>query len=1023
MTNLHRIKAFAIVGLLPGLLAVPTNGQSTDAAKAVSGKVEIRNAGFEESEIGKKPGDWNLWAREGVKATAETIAEAGQGKRAARIISAGERDWAFTNRIIIPVVSGQFFKISCLARKTGDAPNLVMIQLMSYNGKKMVSFNFADLPFKKLSTEWQSYSMEITVPAGVDGMAIRVIGNGNCDIAIDEISVEKISALTPVPVVETKITAVLPPVTGFATERVVEKFGRGLIAAAVSDGKVYLSWRLLKSDDPKIGFDIFSIVDGREKKLNASPVVQTTDYTVDFPVKGAKYAVSPSAGFQGLSGLTAVRPLQNDGLLTSVNYTLSNPKASVDKIGVGDLDGDGEYDFVARYSIGGSNVDPWHVFWKPSVSPFTLEAVKSDGTILWSKNLGWNIECGIWYSPYIVCDVNGDGKAEVIVKAFDPNAGDLREKEGKDKGKVMTGEEYLMVLDGMTGNEIARAPWPSRKNFEGMEMAYNFYSRNQLAIAYLDGKTPCIIALRGTYGLMLADAWQLNNGNLESLWKYDSRKYDREYTGQGAHTTRTIDLDGDGRDEIILGGAVLDDNGQPLWSTGHGHPDYVYVTNITNKNPGLEVVTIYETHCKNGGGVTCADAKTGKVVWQFNSPTGHLHLGYAGDIDPLYRGWMVGATEISNDDKKAAVNDRRWHFSPEGELLLAGSKVPFDRKAFLYWDADLQREICNAGISDFGGGPSGGGYEGHVLMQADVLGDWREEVLTARRGGFRVFSTIIPAMDRRVCLMQDNDYRQTVISNSMGYMYEPALSYLPTDLSPNLNLTCKNNNGTLSLQVVTSSPLDRPLKGKLKLIAPAGISLVPAEWTVDLKPGILAVTEVKFGNNSPSFALIKAELQMDDGVILRGQVPTGVKPVKQPTINGIITEAEDFIDQKNGNVQVRTDKTGIHKKCFSHWDKAGHEITWSMKVPKDGKYLISVRYCASGDASREITVNGKDIGAFEFPSSGGFGDGAEDWQSYTLNRNHADQVFDFKKGNVELKMKNVDNTSLNLDLIQLIPVK
>ena len=821
------------------------------------------------------------------------------------------------------------------------------------------------------------------------------------------------------PVVQ-KVKTPAPPVKGFAAERVAEKLGRGLIAVPVENGKVYLSWRLLDSDDPKAGFDIFSVAGGKESRLNSTPVVQTTDYTVDSPVKGAKYAVRPAAGFKGAAGFAAVRPVMDDGSCTYVNYKLSNPKAKIDKIGIGDLDGDGEYDFVVRHSSAGANVDPWYAFWKPSASTFVLEAVKSDGTVLWSKDLGWNIECGIWYSPFIVYDVNGDGKAEVILKAFDPKSGDLREKDGKDKGKVMTGEEYLMVLDGMTGNEIVRVPWPSRNNFEGMNMAYNYYSRNQLAIAYLDGKTPCIIALRGTYSLMLADAWQLNQGKLEPLWKYDSRNYDRKYTGQGAHTTRAIDLDGDGRDEIILGGAVIDDNGQPLWSTGHGHPDYVYVTNITNRNPGLEVVTIYETHCKRGG-VTCADAKTGKVIWEFEQPTGHLHFGYAGDIDPLYRGWEVGATEAGDDDKKAP--GLRRHFSPDGELLLTGDRVPFNKKSFIYWDADLQREICNPVISDFGGGPSGGGYGGTFLMQADILGDWREEALTTRPGEFRVYSTLIPAMDRRVCLMQNPGYRQTIAANSMGYIYDPALSYLPTDVSPNLNLTCKDNNGILSLQVVTSSPVNRPLKGKLKLIAPDGVSLTPSEWMVDLKPGNMAVTSVKLERKSSTCAPVKAELRLDDGTILRGQVPTGNKPVPPMKIEGIITEAEDFIGQKNGKVEIRTDKTGMHNKCFSHWDKAGHEISWSLKVPQDGKYCLAVRYCAAGDALRKVTVNGNIIGTFELPSSGGLGESAGDWRSYTLNRDKVDIIFYFNKGNGELKRETVGGTSLNLDLIQLIPVR
>ena len=69
-------------------------------------------------------------------------------------------------------------------------------------------------------------------------------------------------------------------------------------------------------------------------------------------------------------------------------------------------------------------------------------------------------------------------------------------------------------------------------------------------------------------------------------------------------------------------------------------------------------------------------------------------------------------------------------------------------------------------------------------MQADVHGDWREEAMTVTNGELRIFSTTIPAMDRRVCLMQDPNYRQTIAANAMGYIYDPALSYLPTDLAP-----------------------------------------------------------------------------------------------------------------------------------------------------------------------------------------------------------------------------------------------
>ena len=987
-------------------VSLKSNGNRSDSPE----KVALSGADFEVDSVGQQPKKWTLWARDGVKFSAEVTDAAGQGKRAARLRSSGEKDWAFTLRGSVPVTPGQAVRVTCRARKTGADSGTAVVQITGFQNNKQVDFGFADLPLKGLSDQWKVFSMVATVPGSRDGVGIRVIGSGNCDLAVDDFQLEKLPAVPPAAKREHR------PVKGFAEKRVVEKLDRGLVALP-AEGGIYLSWRLLSSDDPQIGFDVFCTADGKERKLNSQPVVQTTDFFVKNPPPSATYQVRPAAGFTGISG--TAKPYPGEFFRNPcITYKLSNPKARVNKIGIGDLDGDGKYDYVVRY--GNANVDPWYLYWKPSKHPFVLEAIKSDGTILWTKNLGWNIESGIWYSPYIVYDVNGDGRAEVILKAFDPNAGDLREKEGPDKGKVMTGEEYVMVLDGMTGREIARAPWPSRKPFEGANMAYNFYSRNQLAVAYLDGKTPCIIALRGTYGLMLAEAWQLKDGKLEPLWKYNSTGYGREYQGQGAHTTRTVDLDGDGRDEVVLGGAVLDDDGQPLWTTGNGHPDYIYVTNITNRNPGLEIATIYETACRVKGGFTCADAKSGKVIWELDKPSNHIHYGYAGDIDPRYRGWEVGGSDTAGGEQKTSAISR--HYSPDGELLRSGDDAPYKgTEHFLYWDADLQREHVSPVVSDFNGGPSGGGYEGSFLMQADVLGDWREEALTVTNGELRIYSTTIPAMDRRVCLMQDPNYRQTIAANAMGYIYDPALSYLPTDLAPNLNLTFRDKVTAGDLEVVVSAPLKEPVKGQLKLSANGGIRLEPKEWAVDLKPGELKIFQVKVKKPADAIAPIRAELTQENGTVLRGQVPTGFKLPPQPKVEGIITEAEDFVNQTGGKVVIRTDKIGMHKKCFSHWDKKGHELSWNLNVPKDGKYQLLLRYAATDDAGREVTLNGESLGVFELPSSGGFGDSSTDWLSYTLERNNGKLVFPLKAGQAKLKIRNADGTSLNLDYIQLIP--
>ena len=74
-------------------------------------------------------------------------------------------------------------------------------------------------------------------------------------------------------------------------------------------------------------------------------------------------------------------------------------------------------------------------------------------------------------------------------------------------------------------------------------------------------------------------------------------------------------------------------------------------------------------------------------------------------------------------------------------------------------------------------GPQIGAYDGTILAVADILGDWREELITTVPGELRVYTTTIPAVDRRITLMKDDIYRMYVAMVSMGYLYPPQLSY------------------------------------------------------------------------------------------------------------------------------------------------------------------------------------------------------------------------------------------------------
>ena len=91
------------------------------------------------------------------------------------------------------------------------------------------------------------------------------------------------------------------------------------------------------------------------------------------------------------------------GLLPDLSFKLSDPEAMVQNVGIGDLNGDGKYDFVVK-TPRAVNIDPYPRFWYPSPTTFKLEAFLSDGTRLWTYDMGPGIERGVWYSPAIIYD-------------------------------------------------------------------------------------------------------------------------------------------------------------------------------------------------------------------------------------------------------------------------------------------------------------------------------------------------------------------------------------------------------------------------------------------------------------------------------------------------------------------------------------------------------------------------------------------------------------------------------------------
>lgn len=547
---------------------------------------------------------------------------------------------------------------------------------------------------------------------------------------------------------------------GWSATRIEETLNRGLDVQPVGDRGIYLSWRLLKSDPDRVGFDVYrESAGGAPIKVNARPIVSTTDYldaTAPRDRENAYWVVPAGTGGGGSPQRQTVPAGASHRPFHAIR--LRDDVRSVDRVGIGDLDADGAYDFVVKHPSG--TIDPGRV--RPSTDTYKLDAYDGrSGKFLWRVDLGWNVNHGIWFSPMVVRDLDGDGKAEVTVRSA-PYAATREAAFDGGKGFVLEGPEYVAVYDGGTGTLIDQAPWIDRgKPQDWADHSGNRSSRHMLGVAYLDGKTPSLLVVRGTYGLMRVEAWTLRDRKLQRVWRWTNERAPFKYQGQGQHSLKTGDIDGDGFDELLNGSIAIDHDGRTLWSTGMGHGDRFYLSDVDPRRPGLEIwYTLEDPHPQHG--VSLWDARKGTVIFgtdeavQDNQVAG----GLAGDIDPAHPGM-----ELWGD---------RFFFTAAGQPI-AGAVPP--QNELVWWDADLLREIHSKGSITKWKGAAVGATSGSVQHVADITGDWREEIVTFAEGALRVYATSIPATDRRACLMQDPLYRNDVTHRSMGYPHVPMPSY------------------------------------------------------------------------------------------------------------------------------------------------------------------------------------------------------------------------------------------------------
>jgi len=570
-----------------------------------------------------------------------------------------------------------------------------------------------------------------------------------------------------------------------------EKLDRGVVAVRQADGRAFISWRTLMTDPKGAAFDVYR----NGQKLNQAPLTKGGTWFIDDnPTDGAVYEVrcemeEERGKKEDISHLTSSISHQPSSLFplpSPIGY-LPIPLQKPDEMhtandaSVADVDGDGQYEIILKW-------DPWNSHDNSHdgmTGPTLLDCYRLNGERLWRIDLGQNIRSGAHYTPFIVYDLDGDGKAELMVKTADGTRdakgtviGDSLADYRNPAGRILTGPEYISVFNGLTGAVMDTKPYiPERGDVNNWgDNRGNRSERYLAAVGYFGGRTPSAVFCRGYYTRSVLAAWDWDGHELKQRWVFDTNNPQwASYAGQGNHNLRVADVDGDGWDEITYGSMAVDHDGKGLYNTGMGHGDAIHL--IADHKDGQ--LYIWDCHENKRDGSDLRNAKTGEVVFQVKSST-DVGRAMAADIDPTNPGtemWSIDSRGVRN--MKGEVID---HINPRGLSINFG----------IWWDGDLLRELLDrSAVSKYDwqsnsmtvlqrlDGQFNNGTKQNPCLSADILGDWREEVITRNRESteLRIYVSTIPTDYRINCLMQDIPYRLSVATENVGYNQPPETGF------------------------------------------------------------------------------------------------------------------------------------------------------------------------------------------------------------------------------------------------------
>lgn len=601
-------------------------------------------------------------------------------------------------------------------------------------------------------------------------------------------------------------------------QRQMETLNRGLVAIKTNNG-VYLSWRLLGTEAsvPTItkspDFDVYK---------NGNKIATVTDSTNYLDYSGTtsdKYTVTVS-NTTPTDNEISVQPQNYFDIPLDIpaDYTYSDSSNTYTysyapgDASCGDLDGDGEYEIVVKWEANPKDNSSSGV-----TGNVYLDAYKLNGTKLWRIDLGENIRAGAHYTQFLVYDFDLDGKAEITCKTAPgskdasgayvtavsninaiKNSTDNQTLYRNSGGYILTGPEYFTAFDGETGNAIDTIYYPNERISASVwgDNYGNRCDRFIADVAYLDGELPYAVYVRGYYfgqsGYSARSATfgaRLVNGRLEVPYIFDTlsgqpgySSGNENYIGQGNHNMTVADVDGDGKDEYIIGAACFEvnDNNKLVgkWTTQKGHGDALHIGDYDPTHHGLEFFAVHEV---SPWGMSVIDPKNGEIL--FTNPASK----------DTGRGLManVGAGGYY----QISASSGAGNYIATGNNIFTSSSLAIGYNFRIFWDGDLyDNTLDGITVSDYQnnamrsvftatGCVSVNGTKSTPALQADLFGDWREELVYPTSGGnaLRVFSTTDLTSYKIPTLMHDPVYRSGVAAEQSAYNQPPHIGFYLAD--------------------------------------------------------------------------------------------------------------------------------------------------------------------------------------------------------------------------------------------------